>query len=633
MIATWWKRPVKSSLFNEITERFSERDVENLKLRIEDEERRLTEMNQLRHVEKLKSPRTRVVRGFGAADAKAVANFKGKLIVNIKFGLRTNSNVLYFPQSGVSLLSLGVFTQRGYEFKSVGTTGANIMKGNQEFLHFERSGQFYELVGELVVPDRVCAVLDNDIWHRRMVHASVAKLHQLSTSGFAMPDLKGQSHSTCEVCMATNLRRQTFSDKVQSDLPDVVSVDLVFFSVPSRDEFTSALKLVTHDHRLSYVAPLRIKSDTLSAFERFFVYYKAQRSASIKHVKSDGGGEFAGQFKTILEKNGVELHVALRETPQLNGIAERTGYPWFDGPGHAQICQPQHRLLGKSGNTSIPEPAVEEAAMDGDGDATESNTIDADEPPEPEGVKEPTDEAQTDEDPQDAHADDAGEPPNPYADVPCDPHDDDIEKPDEFVDAGQDDDPDVPAPDPQGCAIPYAQVEEEPVRATSTAALLKLPARQDTEVVGILPTASDPCVYVFGDGEAYIVVYVDDLILCARDTVLVPKFEAFMDSMIVIEKLGDLEFRFGVTVSRDCDQMLVYLNQSTFVDQLQDRFDVQGHGLLVLMKLRPEVNDQDVILTKRRIVKWFVPYSISSIVAFAEIVETHRAPLTGNEIA
>ncbi|RHY23733.1 hypothetical protein DYB32_009077 [Aphanomyces invadans] len=62
-------------------------------------------------------------------------------------------------------------------------------------------------------------------------------------------------------------------------------------------------------------------------------------------------------------------------------------------------------------------------------------------------LRQPTDEAQTDVDPQDAHADDAGEPPNPYADVPYGPHDHEFEEPDEFDDAGHDGDPDVPARD------------------------------------------------------------------------------------------------------------------------------------------------------------------------------------------
>ncbi|RHY25919.1 hypothetical protein DYB32_008006 [Aphanomyces invadans] len=178
-----------------------------------------------------------------------------------------------------------------------------------------------------------------------------------------------------------------------------------------------------------------------------------------------------------------KAHFALALREEAKPLAGLSG--WYGDRGSTvHVCVPQHRHLihdveklkaprivqgfgatdakavanlkgtlivnqnrGKSGNTTTPEPAGEEAAMDNDGDAMESDTIDADEPTEPEDVEEPSDEAQTDEDSQDAHVDESGEPPNPCTDVPYGPHDDDFEEPYEFDDAGQDDDPDVPAPD------------------------------------------------------------------------------------------------------------------------------------------------------------------------------------------
>ncbi|KAH9124679.1 hypothetical protein AeMF1_004598 [Aphanomyces euteiches] len=122
--------------------------------------------------------------------------------------------------------------------------------------------------------------------------------------------------SVDDVCAAANLHRQPFnSAKIQEDLPDTVSVDLMFFGLPSREGHTCALNVVTHAHRLSYVKPLKTKSDALTEFQLFFSYYKTQLDTSIKHVKSDGGGEFMGQFHRFLLDNGVEHHVTPRETP------------------------------------------------------------------------------------------------------------------------------------------------------------------------------------------------------------------------------------------------------------------------------------------------------------------------------
>ncbi|KAH9090716.1 hypothetical protein LEN26_018851 [Aphanomyces euteiches] len=115
---------------------------------------------------------------------------------------------------------------------------------------------------------------------------------------------------------------------------------------------------------------------------------------------------------------------------------------------------------------------------------------------------------------------------------------------------------------------------------------------------GYVAAPSDPCLYIYNSGDAYLVVYVDDLVLCARDMGIVCKFEDFIETKFAIKKLGDLNFFLGVTVSRDCEKKEIYLSQMTFIDQLVARFDVQAHGLLIPMKERPAVNVNDVVDTK-----------------------------------
>ncbi|KAH9123075.1 hypothetical protein AeMF1_005854, partial [Aphanomyces euteiches] len=68
---------------------------------------------------------------------------------------------------------------------------------------------------------------------------------------------------------------------------------------------------------------------------------------------------------------------------------------------------------------------------------------------------------------------------------------------------------------------------------------------------GYVAAPSDPCLYIYNSGDAYLVVYVDDLVLCARDMGIVCKFEDFIETKFAIKKLGDLNFFLGVTVSRD----------------------------------------------------------------------------------
>ncbi|KAH9141602.1 hypothetical protein AeRB84_009111 [Aphanomyces euteiches] len=116
---------------------------------------------------------------------------------------------------------------------------------------------------------------------------------------------------------------------------------------------------------------------------------------------------------------------------------------------------------------------------------------------------------------------------------------------------------------------------------------------------GFTPTPSDPCIYVLHNGDAYIVVYVDDLILCASSLGLVTKFEQFMDSKFSIKKLGDLEFCLGVQISRDEKSSTIRLCQESFINQLLERFSVDQHGLLQPMKVRRNVSEENVDSTSQ----------------------------------
>ncbi|KAH9126371.1 hypothetical protein AeMF1_003201 [Aphanomyces euteiches] len=268
----------------------------------------------LHNVQELQSQR--VVQGFAGGGKPVSAKFKGNLVIKTVNGLRTIEDVNYFPQSSVSLFSLTTFNQRGFDFGTRGGSKLVVSKNSVDVLTFTRNGRLFELEGRFIPPERVCTLQEIDVWHRRLGHVSTDKLHKLAKNGFVMPYLSGQSLSPSDVCLTSNLKRQPFnSTKVQPDLPDTVSVDLLFFSAPSLEGHTCALNVVTHDHRLSFVAPLKRKSDALQAFGPFFAYYKTQRNTSIKHVKCDGGGDFAGQFRAFQEKKGVELHVTLVKPP------------------------------------------------------------------------------------------------------------------------------------------------------------------------------------------------------------------------------------------------------------------------------------------------------------------------------
>ncbi|KAH9110081.1 hypothetical protein AeMF1_015011, partial [Aphanomyces euteiches] len=205
----------------------------------------------LHDVAKLDTPR--VVQGFGAGDSSATSYIKGSIVVDTPQGRRTITDVHYIPQSAVSLLSLVVLHSKGFDYGTQGKSDLVVSKVRVEALRFRKSGTLYELVGSLVSPDRALNTKDVNEWHRRLGHVSLDSMRKLATASLGMPDLSQQDLGNCDVCAAANLHRQPFnSAKIQEDLPDTVSVDLMFFGLPSREGHTCALNVVTHAHRLSY---------------------------------------------------------------------------------------------------------------------------------------------------------------------------------------------------------------------------------------------------------------------------------------------------------------------------------------------------------------------------------------------
>ncbi|KAH9155528.1 hypothetical protein AeRB84_002517 [Aphanomyces euteiches] len=126
---------------------------------------------------------------------------------------------------------------------------------------------------------------------------------------------------------------------------------------------------------------------------------------------------------------------------------------------------------------------------------------------------------------------------------------------------------------------------------------------------GFKPTASDPCIYVYGHMEAYIIVYVDDLILCAKTKPFVKKFESFLASKFSIKQLGELGFCLGVAIQRDRKKKTISVSQRSFISQLLDKFDIHQHGLLEPKKNRPATGQINSSLSTT----YHISYAISTL--------------------
>lgn len=74
--------------------------------------------------------------------------------------------------------------------------------------------------------------------------------------------------------------------------------------------------------RLTYIYPLKFKSEALSAFQQYKTLIENKFDRKIKTLQSDWGGEFRS-FTSPLQNYGIEFRHSCPHTSQQNGIVER----------------------------------------------------------------------------------------------------------------------------------------------------------------------------------------------------------------------------------------------------------------------------------------------------------------------
>ncbi|CAB1119814.1 unnamed protein product [Ectocarpus sp. CCAP 1310/34] len=69
---------------------------------------------------------------------------------------------------------------------------------------------------------------------------------------------------------------------------------------------------------------LKHKSDAAAAFEQYLADYRAETvPCEVFVARTDGGGEFQGQFAEVCRRSGIKQEFTPPNTPKYNGVAER----------------------------------------------------------------------------------------------------------------------------------------------------------------------------------------------------------------------------------------------------------------------------------------------------------------------
>ncbi|KAG9442378.1 hypothetical protein H6P81_018232 [Aristolochia fimbriata] len=289
----------------------------------------------------------------GHIKAHCRANGKGGGTVRLKLpsgNYLVLTEVLCAPNIRRNLISIPCLDKKGLEtrFKSgKATVGRNnsilfsgtLIDGLYSLDLYSRSTSNVKVDFEYA-----CLSLDDSLlWHLRLGHVNVNKLHRMVSSGL-LPKLHNELR-TCENCLSGKMARLPFGkgERVQN-LLEVIHSDICGpLNVKIHRGMSYFITFIDDYSRYGYIYLISKKSEALDKFKEFKVEVENQLGRTIKILKSDRGGEYTSDlFDEFCKANGIRHQFTLPYTPQQKGIAERRNRTLLK----MVRCMLNHSMLG-----------------------------------------------------------------------------------------------------------------------------------------------------------------------------------------------------------------------------------------------------------------------------------------------
>ena len=242
------------------------------------------------------------------------------------------SSVLFVPDLSCNLFSVRDITDKGNRMLFDDVTCSIISKDKSVIASGHKRGNLYVLDGTADRrPDEalVAAQPTSDRWHQRLAHVNDKVLQKLVSCDVAGVDLqKVEPRRFCEGCVqgkATKhkpkplgeIRSNRRLEKVHSDVcgpMETASSSGKKYMVTFVDDFSRSCATYFMAH----------KSNTLALFQEFHAKVTGESGERIGVLKTDGGGEYRSrEFAQYLIKHRIEHEVAVPDSPEMNGLAER----------------------------------------------------------------------------------------------------------------------------------------------------------------------------------------------------------------------------------------------------------------------------------------------------------------------
>jgi hypothetical protein len=92
--------------------------------------------------------------------------------------------------------------------------------------------------------------------------------------------------------------------------------------------------------------------------------------------------------------------------------------------------------------------------------------------------------------------------------------------------------------------------------------------------IDLKPSINDPCLFIHPSG-AFILVYIDDLLLMAKNLELINKLASLLSAKYAIKELADVAWFLGCRIIRDRKARLIWIVQDSYVSTMAERFGIE----------------------------------------------------------
>ena len=95
---------------------------------------------------------------------------------------------------------------------------------------------------------------------------------------------------------------------------------------------------------------------------------------------------------------------------------------------------------------------------------------------------------------------------------------------------------------------------------------------------GFIQVYGEACLYkkVSGSSVAFLILYVDDILLMGNNIEMLESIKAYLNKSFSMKDLGEAVYILGIKIYRDRSRRLIGLSQSTYLDKILKKFNMEN---------------------------------------------------------